>query len=65
MFRRTRNAWFAALLVALVVGWFLAGSLLYRSFIGLDASAWIAGRGIQRLVVASAPELKNAVGGVV
>jgi len=65
MLRSPRNAWLVALVVALVAGWFVVGSLLYHAFIGLDASAWLAGDTIQRLAVAGAPELKNAVGGMV
>ena len=60
MLRSPRIAWIAALVVALV-----AGSLLYHAFIGLDASAWVAGEAIQRFAVARDPELNTAVGGAV
>ena len=65
MLRSPRIAWIAALVVALVAGYFVAGSLLYHAFIGLDASAWVAGEAIQRFAVARDPELNNAVGGAV
>ena len=65
MLRSPRIAWIAARVVALVAGYFVAGSLLYHAFIGLDASAWVAGEAIQRFAVARDPELNNAVGGAV
>jgi len=65
MFRSPRNAWLAALLVALLGGWFVAGSLLYHAFVGLDASAWWAGESIQRWVGSVASEPRHAVAGAV
>jgi uncharacterized protein len=47
--------------VSLAVGFSVAGALLYRSFIGLDASAFPAGAWIQSTFAPSAP---HAIGGL-
>ncbi len=61
MLSRPRNAALAALALALVVGFAVAGHFLYRAPIGLDASAFPAGEWIQSFV----PEAKHAVAGLV
>ena len=37
MFRSTRNAWLAGLVISLLAGYFLAGHYLYKAPIGLDS----------------------------
>jgi predicted aldo/keto reductase-like oxidoreductase len=46
---RPRNAFLLGLAIALVLGFFAAGSVLYRTFIGLDASAFPAGELLDRV----------------
>lgn len=49
-------------IVALVLGYFVSGDLLYHAVIGLDASAFPAGEWIQRTLT---PDAQNATGGLV
>jgi len=65
MFRSTRTAWIAGLVISLIGGYFIAGHYLYHVPIGLDATAWPMGQAIQELVVSFNPDLKNAIGGLV
>jgi len=60
--RRSGKAFVTAwLLAAGLLGFFVAGPLLYDSFIGLAPSAFPMGEAIQRLV----PSAPNAIGGLV
>lgn len=61
MFSRPRNAVLAALVLALVGGYFVAGHWFYLAPIGLDSSAFPAGDWIQSRV----PDAEHAVGGLV
>ncbi len=63
MFRRPRNAFLSSLLVAVVAGFFVAGYLLYRVPIGLDASGFVAGQALQALALKLKPDLQNAASG--
>ena len=65
MFRSTRNAWLAGLVISLLAGYFLAGHYLYKAPIGLDSTAFVAGDAIQDAVLSFKPDIKNAVGGAV
>jgi predicted aldo/keto reductase-like oxidoreductase len=47
--RRSRNAFLLGLAIALVVGFFYSGPVLYRTFIGLDADAFPAGAWLERI----------------
>jgi aryl-alcohol dehydrogenase-like predicted oxidoreductase len=65
MFRSTRNAWLAGLVISLLAGYFVAGHYLYKAPIGLDSTAFVAGNAIQDAVLSFKPDIKNAVGGAV
>ena len=58
MFARPRNVALLAIGLSLVVGFFIAGRLIYTAAIGLDASAFWAGDLFQAMV----PGAENAVG---
>jgi predicted aldo/keto reductase-like oxidoreductase len=62
---RPRNAFLLGLALALAVGFFAAGSVLYRTFIGLDASAFPAGELLDRIGVAFLPDAGFSRSGVV
>ena len=49
------------MLVSLVAGYALSGNFIYRTAIGLDASAFPVGEWLQRTI---APDMPNAVGGL-
>lgn len=62
---RTRNAVLACLGLALLIGFSVTGALLYRSFIGLDPSAFPGGESIQSVALRLDPALHTtAAGGV-
>jgi len=46
---RSRFAWLVSIAVAAGVGFWVSGPVLYRTFIGLDASAFPAGDALERL----------------
>ena len=50
MFSNLRNALFAALVVSLALGWFVAGHYAYDLNIGLDVSAYPAGEMLQGML---------------
>ena len=58
------SRWIIWLAISALVGFFVMGSLLYRSAIGLDASAFPAGETIQKLSEALFPSFRNAAGGL-
>lgn len=60
---RTRNALLLAFGLAVLVGFTLTGAVLYKSFIGLDPSAFPAGEAIQSLALRWNPELDVAAAG--
>jgi aryl-alcohol dehydrogenase-like predicted oxidoreductase len=62
---RTRTAVFLSLGFGLLVGLTVLGSLLYRSFIGLDPSAFPAGEAIQSLALKLSPGLQTTMAGAV
>jgi predicted aldo/keto reductase-like oxidoreductase len=49
-------------ILALIAGWAVSGSYLYRAVIGLDATAFPAGEWIQRTI---RPDASNAIAGLV
>ncbi len=61
MFARPRNAALLAIGIALVIGFFVVGGLVYASLIGLDATGFWAGSFFQALV----PGATRAVGGII
>jgi hypothetical protein len=62
---RTRNALLLSLGLALLIGFTLTGAVLYRSFIGLDPSAFPAGEAIQSLALRWNPALDTTAAGAV
>jgi predicted aldo/keto reductase-like oxidoreductase len=62
---RPRNAFLLGLALALAVGFFYAGAVLYRTFIGLDASAFPAGEALDRLGAAVLPNVDFSRSGLV
>ena len=62
---RTRNAVLVSLGFALLVGFTVLGSLMYRGFIGLDPSAFPAGEALQSLALKLKPDLETTVAGMV
>lgn len=62
--RRPRNAFLLGLALSLGVGFFLAGSVLYRTFIGLDADAFPAGELLQRIGSALVPNVAFSLAGM-
>ena len=65
MFARPRNTALACLLFAAVAGYFVTGHYLYKVPIGLDESAFLLGEPLQALAARMAPNLHNAVSGVI
>jgi predicted aldo/keto reductase-like oxidoreductase len=62
--RRPRNAFLIGLAITSVVGFFLAGSVLYRTFIGLDADAFPAGEFLNRIGKALLPSVNFSLAGL-
>jgi hypothetical protein len=62
---RARTVFWLCLAAALAVGYLVAGPVLYRTFIGLDASAFPAGPALDRLGRAVLPPLDFSVAGLV
>lgn len=62
---RSRLAWITSLVVALAVGFWVSGPVLYKTFIGLDASAFPAGALLDRLGKSFLPDVGFSVAGLV
>ena len=62
---RTRTAVFVSLGFALLVGFTVTGAILYKSFIGLDPSAFPGGEAIQSLALRLNPALDTTAAGLV
>jgi predicted aldo/keto reductase-like oxidoreductase len=62
---RPRTTILVCLLASLLVGFFIGGSILYRSAIGLDPSAFVAGDLMQSIGEALIPGLQLTLSGVV
>jgi predicted aldo/keto reductase-like oxidoreductase len=62
---RTRTALLLAFGCAVLIGFALTGAVLYKSFIGLDPSAFLAGDAIQALALRWNPELDTTAAGAV
>lgn len=65
MFRSPGRITLVILGLALLVGHSIAGLYLYKSFIGLDPSAFPLGPTVQKIALVFAPELTRTVGGIV
>ncbi len=64
MFSRLRAAFLAAIAIALAVGWWVAGPLAYKTAIGLNETAFLAGEPLQRLFSRFAPDFAWAGAGL-
>jgi len=62
---RSRFAWFVSIAVAVGVGFWVSGPVLYRTFIGLDASAFPAGDLLERLGRLFLPDAGFSAAGLV
>jgi len=64
MFSKPRAALYVAIVAALAVGWWITGPLLYKTAIGLDESAFLAGAQLRDLFDRWAPDRDWASPGV-
>jgi hypothetical protein len=62
---RSRLAWLVSLAIAVAVGFWVAGPVLYKTFIGLDASAFPAGAVLDRIGRAILPDAGFSRSGLV
>ncbi|MCL4686812.1 aldo/keto reductase [Myxococcota bacterium] len=62
--RRPRNAFLLGLALSLGIGFYLAGAVLYRTFIGLEAAAFPAGEWLEKIGSALIPEVGFSTAGL-
>jgi aryl-alcohol dehydrogenase-like predicted oxidoreductase len=63
VFSKPRAAFLVAIAIALAVGWWVAGPLVYKTAIGLNETAFPTGVLMQNLVTRLAPDFSRAVAG--
>jgi len=63
VFSKSHAAFFVAIAIALAVGWWVAGPLVYKTAIGLNETAFPAGELMQDLVTRLAPDFARTVAG--